>query len=152
MALSAKKLQEVMKEKRRRDKLPPRPVLAELIPLTLKRGELSHVTDRCSTILLAIETTIVQSAREHSQVDDEIVRLTLACLIRQLPAESEAVALVASQLVAARQALPVSDDDWLLSLRAICTSVINHRKQNAGAFSYLTSARNFVAKANSLRQ
>ncbi len=151
MALSAKKLQEVMREKRRRDKLPPRPVIAELIPLTLKPRELKQITDRCSLLLLAIESTLVQCARDLSQVDDEIVRQGLACLIRQTPTESEGVAFVASRLAATREASNVHEEDWILALRAICTSVINHCKRNAGAFSYLTHARAFLAKANELR-
>ena len=151
MALSAKKLQEVMKEKRRRDKLPPRPVIAELVPLTLKPRELNQITDRCSHVLLAIETTLVQCARELSLVDDEIVRQGLACLIRQTPTESEGVAFVISQLEVTRDASKVDEQDWNLAMRAICTSAINHGKRNAGSMSYLTSARAFVSKANGLR-
>ncbi len=151
MALSAKKLQEVMREKRRRDKLPPRPVIAELVPLTLKPRELKQITDRCSLDLLAIETTLVQCARDLSLVDDEIVRQGLASLIRQTPTESEGVAFVVSRLAATREASNVHEDDWILALRAICTSVINHCKRNAGSFSYLTHARAFLAKASGLR-
>ena len=81
MALSAKKLQEVMKEKRRRDKLPPRTVIVEPVPLSLKPRELSQVTEKCSDVLLAIESTIVQSARELSMVDDLVVKHALTCLI-----------------------------------------------------------------------
>ena len=151
MALSAKKLQEVMKEKRRRDKLLPRSVIAEPIPLTLKPRELKQITDRCSQVLLAIETTLVQCAREMSSVDDEIVRQGLACSIRQSPTESEGVAFVISQLAVTHQASNVDEQDWVLAMRAICTSVINHCGRKTGSMSYLTSARAFVAKAHGLR-
>ena len=152
MTLSAKKLQEVMKEKRRREKLPPRPVIAELTPLTLKPRELNQVTERCSTVLLAIETALVQSARDQSQVDDEIIKQALTCAIRYTSNEIEPVAFVASRLAATREQLSVSDEDWVLALRAICTSVTNHRKRNAGSFSYLTHARAFLLKANAIRK
>ncbi len=151
MALSAKKLQEVMKEKRRREKLPPRPVIAELTPLNLKPRELNQVTERCSDVLLAIETVLVQSARDQSQVDDEIIKQALTCAIRYSPNETESVAFVTSRLATIREKMSVNDEDWVLSLRAICTSVINHRKRNAGAFSYLTHARAFLLKANATR-
>lgn len=151
MALSAKKLQEVMKEKRRRDKLPPRPVIAEMTPLTLKPRELNQVTESCSNVLLAIETTLVQCARELPLVDDEIVKQVLACLIRQTTPDSEGVVFIASRLEGTRQGLEVSDENWLLALRGICTSVSIHCKRNAGAFSYLTSARAFLIKANASR-
>ena len=151
MALSAKKLQEVMKEKRRRDKLPPRPVIAELTPLTLKPRELRQITDRCSHVLLAIESTLVQCARERSLVDDEIVRQGLACLIHQTQSESEGGAFVISRLEVTRQGSNVDEHDWVMALRAICTSVLNHCNRSAGSMSYLTSARAFVAKANGLR-
>ncbi|MCY2982168.1 MAG: hypothetical protein NTY15_00850 [Planctomycetota bacterium] len=150
MALSAKKLQEVMKEKRRRDKLPPRPVIVEPLSLTLKPRELSKITERCSNVLLAIETTLVQSARELSQVDDLVVKQALTSLIRQTPATDEPVAWVVSQLVAKRATLAVSDEDWSDSLRAICNSVIQHSKSNAGSFRYLTHARAFLIKARAL--
>ena len=150
MALSAKKLQEVMKEKRRRDKLPPRPVIVEPLSLTLKPRELSKITERCSNVLLAIETTLVQSAREISQVDDLVVKEALASLIRQTPTTEEPVASVVAQLVAKRATLTVSDEDWSTSLRAICNSVIQHSKSNAGSFSYLTHARAFLIKARAL--
>jgi len=152
MALSAKKLQEVMKEKRRRDKLPPRPVIAELVPLTLKSRERNQITDRCSHVLLAIETVLVQSARDQSTIDDEIVKQGLACSIRKSPAESEAVSYVVCQLEKARPELNVSDEDWLLALRAICTSVIDHRNGKTGSFSYLIQARRFLDKANVIQQ
>ena len=151
MALSAKKLQEVMKEKRRRDKLPPRPVIAEPIPLTLKPRELRQVSDRCSHVLLAIESTLVQCARELSLVDDEIARQGLACLIRQTQTESEGVAFVISRLEDTRQASNVDEHDWVMALRAICTSVLNYCNRKAGSMSYLTYARAFVARANGLR-
>jgi hypothetical protein len=150
MALSAKKLQEVMKEKRRRDKLPPRPVIVEPLSLTLKPRELSRITERCSNVLLAIETTLVQSARELSQVDDLVVKQALASLIRQTPTTEEPVASVVSMLLAKRATLAVSDEDWSDSLRAICNSVIQHTKSNAGSFSYLTHARAFLIKARAL--
>ena len=151
MALSAKKLQELMKEKRRREKLPPRPVIAELIPVTLKPRELNQITDRCSSVLLSIETTLVQCARDQSLVDDEIVRQGLVCSIRHTSSESEAVAFVVSRLTAIGNELDVSEEDWELALRGICTSVTNHCKGKTGSFSYLTTARAFVAKANGRR-
>ena len=141
-----------MKEKRRRDKLPPRPVIVELIPLTLKPRELNQITERCSLVLLAIEKTLVQCAREETSIDDEVVRQGLACSIRHTVAESDAAGHLISQLAATRLEFSVSDEDWELALRAICTSVTNHRKKNAGSFSYLIHAREFQAKANSLRQ
>ena len=152
MALSAKKLQEVMKEKRRREKLPPRPVIVESTPLTLKPRERSQITERCSDVLLAIETALVQSARDLSQVDDEIIKQALTCAIRYTSNETEAVAFVATRLAATRQQLSVSDEDWVLALRAICTSVIDHRKRNAGSFSYVTHARAFLLNANAIRK
>jgi hypothetical protein len=151
MPLSAKKMQELMKEKRRREKLPPKPVLVELMPLTLKPRELNQITEHFSSVLLAIETALVQCAREHSTVDDEVVRLGLACSIRQTPSEAEAVTWVVGSLVALRATLQISEEDWISSMRAICTSVTNHCKRNAGSFSYLTSARLFIDKANGIR-
>ncbi len=151
MPLSAKKLREVMKEKRRRDKLPPKPIIVELTPLTLKPRERNQITDRCSQVLLAIETVLVQSARENEMVDDEIVRQGLVCMIRQTPRELGVVSFVASQLDQIRPGLSVSDEDWLLALRAICTSVIDHRNSKRGSFSYLTQARAFLAKANTIK-
>lgn len=150
MALSAKKLQEVMKEKRRRDKLPPRPVVVEPLSLTLKPRELSKITERCSNVLLAIESTLVQSARELPLVDDLVVKQALTSLIRLEATTEEPITSVVSQLVAKRATLQVSDEDWSTSLRAICTSVVQHSKSNAGSFSYLTHARAFLIKARSL--
>lgn len=152
MALSAKKLQELMKEKRRREKLPPRPVIAELISLTLKPRELNQITQRCPSVLLSIEATLVQCARDQSMVDDEIVRQGLVCSIRHTPSESEAVAFVVSRLAAKGIELNVCEEDWALALRAICTSVTNHCKGKTGEFSYLTAARAFIAKANGIRR
>ena len=147
MALSAKKLQEILKEKRRRDKLPPRPVIVEPLPLTLKPRELSKITESCSTVLLAIETALVQSARELPLVDDLVVKQALAALIGQTPSTEEPIASVVAMLVAKRATLQISDEDWTTSLRAICTSVVQHSKSNAGSFSYLTHARAFLIKA-----
>jgi len=152
MALSAKKLQEVMKEKRRRDKLPPRTVILEPVPLTLKPRELSQVTEQCSDVLLAIESTIVQSARELSMVDDLVVKNALTCLIRHTAGDGEPVSSIVVRLTAVRESLKVNDEDWSRSLRAICNSVIQHSKRNTGAFSYLTQARDFLIKAQSARK
>lgn len=152
MALSAKKLQEVMKEKRRRDKLPPRTVIAEPVPLTLKPRELSRVTEQCSDVLLAIESTIVQSARELSMVDDLAVKNALTCLIRHTASDGEPVSSIVARLQAVRESLKINDEDWSMSLRAICNSVILHSQRNTGSFSYLTQARDFLIKAQSARQ
>ena len=152
MALSAKKLQEVMKEKRRRDKLPPRTGIVEPVPLTLKPRELRQVTERCSDVLLAIESTIVQSARELSMVDDLTVKNALTCLIRHTPSDVETVSSIVVRLEAVRESLKINEDDWSMSLRAICNSVILHSQRNAGSFSYLTQARDFVMKAQSARR
>ena len=118
MPLSAKKMQELMKEKRRRDKLPPRPVIVEPVPLTLKPRELSQVTERCSSFLLAIESTLVQSARELSMVDDLVVKQALTCLIRHTTCEVEPVASIVTRLEAVRQSRQINDEDWSMSLRA----------------------------------
>jgi len=150
MALSAKKLQEVMKEKRRRDKLPPRPVVVEPMSLTLKPRERSKITERCSNVLLAIESTLVQSARDLPLVDDLVVKQALSTLIRVEETSEDPVASVVSQLVAKRAELQVSDEDWSTSLRAIYTSVIQQSRNNAGSFSYLTYARAFLIKARAL--
>ena len=138
-----------MKEKRRRDKLPPRPVIVEPVSLTLKPRELSQVTEQCSNVLLAIETSIVQSARELSMVDDLAVKEALTCLIRHTPIDREPVASIVARLGAVRESLMVNDENWSMSLRAICNSVIQHCKRNTGEFSYLTHARQFLIKAQS---
>ena len=151
MPLSAKKMQELMKEKRRRDKLPPRPVIVEPVPLTLKPRELSQVTERCSSFLLAIESTLVQSARELSMVDDLVVKQALTCLIRHTTCEVEPVVSIVTRLEAVRESRQINDEDWSMSLRAICNSVIQHTKRNTGEFSYLTHAREFLIKAQSAR-
>jgi len=148
MALSAKKLKEVMKEKRRRDKLPPRTPSVEPVPLALKPRELSQITERCSNVFLAIETAIVQCARESPVIDDNTVKKALTESILQISCDEEAAALIVSKLATARQSLTVSDEDWILSLRAICTSVINHGKKNAGSLSYLMQARSTIQTAN----
>ena len=72
-------------------------------------------------------------------------------MIRYTSNDAEAVAFVTSRLTATREKMGVIDEDWILALRAICTSVTNHRKRNAGAFSYLTHAREFLIKANAAR-
>ena len=149
MALSAKKLQELMKEKRRRDKLPPRPVIIEPVSLTLKPRELSRITEQCSHVLLAIETSLVQSARELAMVDDLVVKQALTCLIRHTASEGEPVTSIVSRLEAVRESLTVNDEDWSMSLRAICNSVIQHCRGNTGEFSYLTHARKFLIQAQS---
>ena len=141
MALSAKKLKEVMKEKRRRDKLPPRAPSIELVSLSLKPRELSQITERCSEVLLAIEATIVQCARESHVIDDNTVKIALTGAIRQVSCDDEAAATISSRLAATRQSLSVTDEDWMMSLRAICTSVINNGKKNAGSLNYLMQAR-----------
>ncbi len=151
MPLSAKKLQELMKEKRRRDKLPPRTMVVEPVPLTLKPRELSQVTERCSSLLLAIESTLVQSARDLSMVDDLVVKQALTCLIRQTTSDEEPVASIVARLKAVRESLSVDDEDWSMSLQAICNSVIQHTKRKTGEFSYLTHAREFLIKAQSAR-
>ena len=84
-------------------------------------------------------------------VDDEIVRQGLVCAIRHTPSESEAVAFVVSRLAATGTELNVNEEDWALALRGICTSVTNHCRGKTGSFSYLTTARAFVAKASGSR-
>jgi hypothetical protein len=146
------KLQKQIEAAVRRRAKQERPQAAEIVKLDVTWGQRDAFTQSHATVLLAVESTLVQVSQQDPEVDDAVVEQALRAVIRSRPAADPAADRLAQVLK--YQALAymgsthgVEADTWQMALRVIYTSVKNSSDCQAGDRNYLDYAENFVRRA-----
>lgn len=149
MTLSRKHLQQLKSTIKRRAM---RPASSYEPPATLKisRRDRDRITRTNPTLLLGLESLIVNTWKVVPELDDHDVEqaLTASILGKQLsddgPAQQLAQALQEKSEIFNGDA--AVDEDWMMALRTILDSVQTRREARESR-SYLIYAREFVAAA-----
>ena len=138
----------IEQELRRRAKF-VRPQAEEQVKLTVTDRERDDFTNAHATILLDLESMLVQIAAQDPAIDDHQVEQGLRAAIRRRPATDHRAEMLAGLLTQMPEIKGVEEEVFWTAMRVVYASVKTRSDCEPGECSYLDFAAEWVRRASS---